>query len=410
MKQGLLAKHFKGVAIKRLSAVETNPSASNQHEFNGVNELKKLFGRSKVTLTARFVWLGDEQEAVSEDGFVTWYDAREAHPTRTEFRLFYSTTSVMPGLAKERDTLFVCVRTDNTVLIIVAPPESNISSQLVWLFGLPHQPELAFQAQQISDSADGKLDFAVRYIFDELGIDAEEPETDLFDEILAEYGRKFPSMAAFSAMARATLPNISALDDADEVLLAWMEREELLFRRLERHIVADRIGSGFMAEDGADVGGFLQFSLSVQNRRKARAGAALENHLHCIFSARKILVGRGCETENKNKPDFLFPGCEYYKDTKFPATSLTMLGAKSSLKDRWRQVLSEAQRIDTKHLLTLSPGVSVNQTDEMRSKKLRLVVPARLHQTYQAAQQGWLMNLSEFIALVLKRQNEANIF
>jgi hypothetical protein len=31
-----------------------------------------------------------------------------------------------------------------------------------------------------------------------------------------------------------------------------------------------------------------------------------------------------------------------------------MLGSKSTLKDRWRQVLDEADRITHKHLLTLS--------------------------------------------------------
>src|SRR3546814_21128408 len=83
-----------------------------------------------------------------------------------------------------------------------------------------------------------------------------------------------------------------------------MEREELLFRRLERHIVAERISSGFLAAGGADVDGFLGFSLSVQNRRKARAGQALENHLEAVFTALGVQSARGAETENKNKPDF----------------------------------------------------------------------------------------------------------
>ncbi len=407
MKQGLLAKHFKAVAVKRLTAVETDPSTSNQHEFNGVTELKKIFGTEKANYPTRFVWLGDEQEAISEDGFVTWYDAREAHPTRSEFRLFYSTTPIMPGLAKEGDTLFVCVRTDNTVLVIVAPPESNIESQLAWLFGLPEQPKLAFQAQQIPSNDDGKLDFAVRYIFDELGIEAEEPEADGFEELLKQFGNKFPPMKAFSEFTRSTLKDVSPLDDADAVILAWMEREELLFKQLERHIVGERLKQGFMAAATSDVDGFMDFSLSVQNRRKARAGAALENHLNHIFTARKLLVGRNCITESKNRPDFLFPGCEAYNNAAFPAASLTMLGAKSSLKDRWRQVLSEAQRIETKHLMTLSPGISVNQTDEMKSKKLQLVVPAKLHQTYQPVQQDWLMDLGQFIGLVTQRQEKA---
>ena len=60
-----------------------------------------------------------------------------------------------------------------------------------------------------------------------------------------------------------------------------------------------------------------------------------------------------------------------------------MLGAKSTCKDRWRQVLSEAQRIPNKHLLTLEPGISENQTDEMQAKRLQLILPAQLHATYR---------------------------
>jgi hypothetical protein len=50
-----------------------------------------------------------------------------------------------------------------------------------------------------------------------------------------------------------------------------MDREEVLFRTLERHIVNERLRRGF--SDGDE---FVAFSLSVQNRRKARAGRALE--------------------------------------------------------------------------------------------------------------------------------------
>lgn len=36
-----------------------------------------------------------------------------------------------------------------------------------------------------------------------------------------------------------------------------------------------------------------------------------------------------------------------------------MLGAKTTIKERWRQVLEEANRIERKHLITLEPAVSV---------------------------------------------------
>lgn len=200
------------------------------------------------------------------------------------------------------------------------------------------------------------------------------------------------------------MPEVSAADDPDLALISWMDREEQLFKRLERRIVAARIGSGFGGADEADVEGFLAFSLSVQNRRKARAGQALENHLEAVFTAQQIRYVRGAETENRNKPDFLFPGQNEYRDPLYPEARLTMLGAKSTLKDRWRQVLSEALRIPEKHLLTLEPGISENQTDEMQAKKLQLVVPKRLHNTYRLTQQAWLIDVADFISVVRSRQ------
>jgi hypothetical protein len=142
---------------------------------------------------------------------------------------------------------------------------------------------------------------------------------------------------------------------------------------------------------------------SVQNRRKFRAGRSLEHHVAALLSARKINFEQGVETELRNKPDFLFPGQRQYHDPAFAASNLTMLGAKSTCKDRWRQ-LSEAQRIPIKHLLTLEPGISENQTGEMRAKQLQLVLPARLHQTYREQQRSWLFSVQDFLALVKKRQ------
>jgi hypothetical protein len=80
-----------------------------------------------------------------------------------------------------------------------------------------------------------------------------------------------------------------------------MEREEILFRTLERYLIADRLSHGFSsdASDGVDIDGFLSFSLSVQNRRKSRVGFALENHLEQIFTDRGITYTRAGITEKR---------------------------------------------------------------------------------------------------------------
>jgi hypothetical protein len=401
MKEGLLSEYFDGVAVKRLSAVEADPLKSNQHEFAG-GHLRGMFGEDdRKDIPARFVWLNDEQEGVSEPGTVSWYDTRRKQLHRgPEYRLYYADNPVS-SLMRTGDSFFVATRPDGTIMVIVVPKGSTVESQLVWLFGIRTESEDFFAKDEVDDS---KLDFAARYILDELGIDAEEPEADKLDGLLEKYGTKFPGTAEFSKLARASLKEVSADDDADKVLMAWLEREELLFRRMERHIVSERLKSGFVSENAADVDGFIAFSLSVQNRRKSRAGYSLENHLEALLTARKIKFQRGVETENKNKPDFLFPGQTEYMDQSFDVAKLTMLGSKSTCKDRWRQVLSEASRIPHKHLLTLEPGISENQTDEMKTKQLQLVVPAAIHATYKPAQQSWLMNVSQFVKLVEGRQ------
>lgn len=63
---------------------------------------------------------------------------------------------------------------------------------------------------------------------------------------------------------------MTAEDAPDVALMAWLDHEEAMFRRLERRIVSARIEQGFLSGDGVDVVGFLSFSLSVQNRRKSR--------------------------------------------------------------------------------------------------------------------------------------------
>lgn len=82
-----------------------------------------------------------------------------------------------------------------------------------------------------------------------------------------------------------------------------------------------------------------------------------------------------------------------------------MPGVKSTCRNRWRQVLAKADRIYHKHLLTLEASISRHQTDEMQAKKLQLVLPCGLHQTYTPEQQTWLMNVASFMSLVRERQN-----
>tara|TARA_R100000541_G_scaffold22991_3_gene32861 strand:- start:3259 stop:4053 length:795 start_codon:yes stop_codon:yes gene_type:complete len=242
-------------------------------------------------------------------------------------------------------------------------------------------------------------------ILDEIGVEFEEPEADKLDSIIEKFGMTFPKTAEFSDLARLTLPEVRAEDDPDAALIAWLDHEEALFRRLERKVVSSRVEAGFVDDKGTDVDGFISFSLSVQNRRKSRMGHSLENHLAAVLRVHDIRHVRGAVTEHRHKPDFLFPDLETYQAAPIEGDSrLTMLGAKPTCKDRWRQVLAEAEKISHKHLLTLEPGISEPQTDQMKASSLQLVVPAPVHRSYTEAQRGWLWSVGDFIGEVRTRQ------
>jgi type II restriction enzyme len=103
-------------------------------------------------------------------------------------------------------------------------------------------------------------------------------------------------------------------------------------------------------------------------------------------------------SEGKKRPDFLFPSVDAYRDLNFSAEKLRMLAAKTTCKDRWRQILSEAGRIPIKHLLTLQEGVSLNQFKEMEEEGVILVVPTSLHRSYPEVIRPKLKTLESFIS------------
>ena len=175
MKQGFLSNYFEGVAAKRLSLTEIDPETSHGHEFQGVNNLKKILGPERK-FTANFIYLGDSEEnTLTAQGQVTWYDARKGQVERSpEFRLFYSYSSdLIATSAKESDLLIIGIRPDKTLMIVIVKSGSTFESQLIWLLGLPETLNDKYNVDQIADKTDRLLNFASKFILDELGIEIE---------------------------------------------------------------------------------------------------------------------------------------------------------------------------------------------------------------------------------------------
>ena len=75
-----------------------------------------------------------------------------------------------------------------------------------------------------------------------------------------------------------------------------------------------------------------------------------------------------------------------------------MLAVKTTCKDRWRQILAEADRIGTKHLLTLQEGISERQFQEMVDAGVQLVVPEPLKEKFPSSVREHLQTVESFIA------------
>ncbi len=408
MTQGQLGDYFKDVAWKRLSAVEVDPTRSNQREFNGVASLRQILGDSRIDgLPAHCLYFGEEEEDTSTDqSYLTWYDARKDDLKRSEYRLYFTKTSVTEK-AEAGDLLIIGRQSDDSLMVIIAKEGSSFENQMFWLFGIPDEMRDGFELRSIESNE--QIGFAAGLILEQIGFEVVPADDMWLDEMLRRFNGEFPPTRDFSAFARETIAReridyIDGSANPDDVLISYMEREELLFKSLERYIVSERLETDF-----EDVDDFISYSLSVHNRRKSRTGYALENHLEVIFTDSCITYSRNKKTENRAKPDFLFPGIDFYHDLHFPVESLSMLAVKSTCKDRWRQALSEAARIEYKHLLTLEPSISVNQTDEMAANNLQLVVPKGFHHTYKPEQQPWLMDLDSFIRLVRTKQEQQSI-
>jgi hypothetical protein len=396
-----LSSVFTEVAHKVLVAVDL-PGGSNQHELNGIDALKEFFGTSDPSRgTLSWHYFADDREPVQEQGKFTFYDSRAKSAERTgrspEWRFYYYGDFLEQ--ANVGDRLFLARSHSGRLFGLVFQGGSAWLRAAQALFGVQISTS-SFDSIPSQALANQELELLRRQIIDELELEITLPVRPTDEELMIKkYGRTFPSTKEMALFARSQVE--VDLSRPDDTLVRWLSREEELFRALENVIILERLATGFRTADE-----FIQYSLSVQNRRKSRMGFALQNHLYEVFTLQDLRFTAQARTEENNRPDFLFPGQDEYHDQAFDASLLVMLGVKSTSKDRWRQVLTEADRIPQKHLCTLEAGISVKQTAEMQRQKLTLVIPDSLHQTYTDTQREKLLNVGAFIDLVRFKQRQ----
>lgn len=227
-----------------------------------------------------------------------------------------------------------------------------------------------------------------------------KPETRVGKEIIKfieSLKVDFPSSTEMSSTARSIYNGIynhteDIVFNPDKEIISWINMEYQLFREIELVRYKELITQGF-----SSVETFIELANMVLNRRKSRAGKSLEHSLAAVFDGNNLQYVSQPRTEANKRPDFLFPSEFSYHDANYPSDKLVFLGAKTTCKDRWRQVINEANRIGEKHLFTLQQGISTSQLNEMEAEKVILVVPAPYIDLYPIEKRDSIWTLKKFI-------------
>ncbi len=279
-----------------------------------------------------------------------------------------------------------------SVLAFEHEPGRDSKSVDVWVCVSPEEEDVLESA--VGEIIPGTLMFGPASEI--LGVLASRPKISQKEYVIPEsWKQNFPSGLEIIQYAAGYYPTV--VTSPDDQLLERRRIEYDLFLMVEEIHVLDIIRQGFGSVDD-----FIAMANSVSNRRKSRAGKSLELHLEHIFIEHGLHhFSTQCITEGKKKPDFLFPSAAAYHDDHFPTEKLRMLAVKTTCKDRWRQALNEANKINNIYLFTLQEGVSVAQFKEMKAEGVTLVVPSPLHKKYPEEIRGELLTLDDFISQLI---------
>jgi hypothetical protein len=130
-----------------------------------------------------------------------------------------------------------------------------------------------------------------------------------------------------------------------------------------------------------DINSFL---MSIFQSRKSRAGKAFEYIIRELFSRLSYPFAEQVDVDGAT-PDFIMPSEEVFRDNPLGSIIFT---AKRTLRERWRQVVTEANKGYGFFLATLDDKVTQSQIDQAAKNKIYIVVPQALKEannTYKNA-------------------------
>jgi hypothetical protein len=384
------------IAIKRLAAVEVEPGASHQREFHA-DRLRRELGidgdRVEGPLLAAFH--PSEGAPLVEDTTYTFYQARK--PPRSEFRL-YPATTLFQEHAHPGDLLLVFRSpVDDGLRLVVAERGSRAEAEILDAFFRRDVPSLDSFRYVTGGAPAGGIA--------KIGAALTMPQAPTSEAIrqhqtyrhATETG-EYPRTADMVTSAREII-EVAYGDtiDPDVYLDEGLAAETKLFFAIEQHIASQEL-SKLIAEE-PDLAAVLEWSTKRLNSRKSRRGRSLQGHFEHLLRREGIPFSAECTTGEPPPADILVPSCADYHDAGFPADRLRLVSCKSTLKERWMEVVPEAGRINTKYLLTLDDKITDNVLTALGRAKIRTFLPARVIATAYSGRttQGMLSTVTQLV-------------
>lgn len=369
--------------MKRLAAVEIDPSLSNQHEFNA-GTLRRELGLAGNPCRGRIdflFYLGDDQAPVSETERYTLYDSRLNKPRAAEWRMYYTNV----GIAEH-------ARPDDLMLLFRPDPSSNDLVAVIARHGTEIERALSL------DLAGREPEELVGMFFaDSQGLDPQtisvllqvlrrpEPQIALEEYDFARHPllvralahAAMPSTVEMAAAAQSIVAEAGVTpEEPDDFIDSSLAAETALFKAIELEL-GNRKLAAIPEDDRLNFDVLQSFFMSFLQSRRARRGQSLENHFRYLLNALGIPHAYQCRTEGGKTPDFIFPSCESYHDPTFPDDRLRMVGCKTKVRERHSQWLDEATRIRPKFALCVDDNLSDSLVSGYE-RRLRFFVPRRL--------------------------------
>lgn len=174
----------------------------------------------------------------------------------------------------------------------------------------------------------------------------------------------------------------------DAIMEISRDIEYRIFRRFElRRRAAEVVGilAGETDLVTRVVRGFAELDavfLSASQQRKTRAGRSFEQHIAATLTAGRIRFIEQAVTGGR-RPDFVLPDVKELKSKRRSRAGALVLAAKTTLRERWKQVSSERLNCDV-FLATVDDRVPATSIKEMTDAGIRLVVPESLKASDEA--------------------------